>query len=123
MTKPATTYHAARPKRHAIKIKWPTGYEWLHEYLLKRPGAVLEHKESWNAMLYRLHDKIFAMLLRDNNNRTLVNLKCDPMIAIEFREEFKGVEAGWHMNKIHWVSLNLAVKTPQSAVTELVDIS
>ncbi len=105
------------------KIKWPQDYQWLHEYLLAKPGAVLEYKESWNSMLYRVGGKIFAILLRDNQKRLLVNMKCEPMISMEFRENLKGVEAGWHMNKLHWISLVLKARAPEDAVKELADMS
>lgn len=104
-------------------IKWPAKYAWLHEYLLQKNGAELEHKLTWNAFLYRLHGKIFALLLRNNQGEVLLNLKCDPMLSIEFREQYKGVQPGWHMNKVHWISLYLKTKTPDDAVRELVDIS
>ena len=29
-----------------------------------------------------------------------VNLKCDPELAVELREEFDAVRPGFHMNKI-----------------------
>ena len=37
-----------------------------------------------------------------------VNLKCNPEKAIELRDEYEGIIAGFHMNKKHWntVSIN-----------------
>ncbi|CEN40708.1 MmcQ/YjbR family DNA-binding protein [Capnocytophaga cynodegmi] len=34
-----------------------------------------------------------------------INLKCDPEEAIELREQYPEVTAGWHMNKKHWNSV------------------
>ena len=31
-----------------------------------------------------------------------VNLKCDPERAVELREQYAGIKPGWHMNKVHW---------------------
>lgn len=31
-----------------------------------------------------------------------VNLKCNPELAVQLREEFDGVLPGYHMNKKHW---------------------
>jgi predicted DNA-binding protein (MmcQ/YjbR family) len=31
-----------------------------------------------------------------------INLKCNPEKAIELRETYEGIIAGWHMNKKHW---------------------
>lgn len=104
------------------RIAWPPAYRWLHEYALAKPDAVLEHKASWNALLYRLHGKIFALLLR-NAGGTLLNLKCDPYLSLDFRARYPHVLPGWHMNKLHWNSLDLTGRTPEDVCRELVDIS
>lgn len=36
-----------------------------------------------------------------------INLKCDPEEAVELREQYAEVTAGWHMNKRHWNSVRL----------------
>lgn len=104
------------------KISWPPKYRWLHEYALAKPDAVLEYKETWDALLYRLHAKIFALLLR-NRTGTLLNLKCDPYLSLDFRARYPNVLPGWHMNKLHWNSLLLKGNTPEDVCRELVDIS
>lgn len=58
-------------------ISWPPNYRWLHEYALAKPDALLEYKETWDALLYRLYGKTFALLLR-NRSGTLLNLKGIP---------------------------------------------
>ena len=105
------------------RITWPRRYRWLHEYALARPDAELEYKESWDAILYRLHGKIFALLLRHKTDGLLLNLKCDPYLSLAFRERHPAVTPGWHMNKLHWVSLRLKGNTPEDTCRELVDIS
>ncbi len=107
----------------AGRITWPRGYRWLHAYAEAKPDAVLEYKESWDALLYRLHGKIFALLLRNKTNGTLLNLKCDPYLSLAFRERCPAVIPGWHMNKLHWISLCLRGHVPEEVCRELVDIS
>ncbi len=104
------------------RITWPLKYRWLHQYILNKPEAALEYKKSWDALLYRLHGKIFALLLR-NKTGMLLNLKCDPYLALDFRGRYPAVLPGWHMNKIHWISLALDGDTPKDVCKELVDIS
>lgn len=105
------------------RIAWPPRYTWLHEYALAKQDAVLEHKESWNANLYRVHGRIFALLLHSPKLGTLLNLKCEPYLAMIFRERHPTVLPGWHMNKVHWISLSLKGNTPADVCRELVDIS
>jgi Uncharacterized protein conserved in bacteria len=104
------------------RISWPQRYRWLHEYALSKPDAVPEYKESWDAILYRLHGKIFALLLR-NKTGTLLNLKCEPYLSLDYRDRYPHVLPGWHMNKLHWISLSLKGVTPEDVCRELVDIS
>lgn len=104
------------------RIMWPQKYQWLHRYALAKPMADLEYKESWDALLYRLHGKIFALLLH-NKTGTLLNLKCDPYLSMDFRSRYAGVLPGWHMNKLHWISLALYGDIPEAVCKELVDLS
>ncbi|MDR0238909.1 MAG: MmcQ/YjbR family DNA-binding protein [Deltaproteobacteria bacterium] len=104
------------------RTTWPPNYLWLHEYTLAKPDAVADFKESWDALRYFVHGKIFALLVR-NRGATLLNLKCDPYLSLDFRARYTTVLPGWHMNKLHWVSLSLMEPTPESVCRELVDIS
>lgn len=104
------------------KISWPSRYRWLHQYALAKPDTVLEFKETWDALLYRVHGKIFALLLR-NRASTLLNLKCDPYLSLDYRARYPHVLPGWHMNKLHWISLDVEGDTPETVCRELVDLS
>jgi predicted DNA-binding protein (MmcQ/YjbR family) len=104
------------------RTEWPPKYLWLHEYTLAKPDAVADYKESWDALRYFVHGKIFALLVR-NKADTLLNLKCDPYLSLDFRASYATVLPGWHMNKLHWISLSLMDDTPESVCRELVDIS
>ena len=45
--------------------------------------------------------------LTDVNSFASVNLKCDPDKAIELREEYEFVRPGFHMNKVHWNTIDI----------------
>jgi predicted DNA-binding protein (MmcQ/YjbR family) len=66
-------------------------------------------------------DKIFAII--DIQLFESVNLKCDPERAIELREEFTGIVAGYHMNKKHWNTVSFDGSVPDKTILELVDHS
>jgi len=104
------------------RTTWPPKYLWLHEYALTKPDAVADYKESWDALRYFVHGKMFALLVR-NKGATLLNLKCDPYLSLDFRERYPTVLPGWHMNKLHWISLSLMHHTPENVCRELMDIS
>jgi predicted DNA-binding protein (MmcQ/YjbR family) len=50
-------------------------------------------------------------------------LKCDPERAIELRERYHAVQAGYHMNKKHWNTVRLFEDVDDSLLLELVDHS
>jgi len=104
------------------RTTWPPTCLWLREYALAKPDAVENYKESWDALRYFVHGKMFALLVR-NRGATLLNLKCDPYLSLDYRARYPTVLPGWHMNKLHWVSLSLMGKTPENVCRELVDIS
>ena len=36
-----------------------------------------------------------------------INLKCDPDWAEELRDEYEGINHGWHMHKKHWNTVSV----------------
>ena len=105
------------------RIAWPRRYLWLHEYARSKPEAVFDYKESWDSIRYFVHGKIFGLLLRNAADGLLLTLKCDPYLSLGFRNEYPTVIPGWHMNKLHWISLCLKGRTPEDVCRQLVDIS
>lgn len=49
-------------------------------------------------LVYRVKGKIFALTGLDNVEFK-VNLKCDPEYAMELRDQYDEIQAGYHMNK------------------------
>ncbi|MDF2557204.1 MAG: MmcQ-like protein [Bacillales bacterium] len=74
-----------------------------YDYALSKKAAEYEFKEEWECAIVRVGGKMF--LLEGGEGK--INLKCDPMLAIELREQFDGVEPGYHMSKAHWNSVAL----------------
>lgn len=90
-----------------------TGKEFL-KYGTKFPGTqadcpfsetdaqVLRHVENrkWFALLFRLDGKECA------------NVKCDPAAASFWRGLYQGIKPAWHMNKEHWIMVELESDVP-----------
>lgn len=122
----STGWRAASAKRAAQSkgnLTTCPRYPWLEEYLSGKPSCLREYKATWDATLYRLHGKIFALYLLDGKSTPMLNLKCEPYLALDYRGAFPGVIPGWHMNKLHWNSVLLKGSTPDDIVRELIDIS
>ena len=50
--------------------------------------------------VYRISEKIFALTV--DKTPLTVNLKYDPIYALELRSFYEGIIGGYHMNKKHW---------------------
>jgi predicted DNA-binding protein (MmcQ/YjbR family) len=61
-------------------------------------------------LVFKVMGKMFLLTGLDSweNGVPKMNLKCDPEKAIELRDSYEDITAGWHMSKKHWntVALN-----------------
>ena len=75
--------------------------EELRDYCLNKKGVEECFPFGEETFVYKVMGKMF--LLAGIEYQPLeFNVKCDPEKAIELRENFSCVTAGYHMNKKHW---------------------
>ena len=75
--------------------------EQIREYCLKKKGVTEEFPFDEDTLVFKVAGKIFLLASLDSIPLQ-INLKCDPEIAVELREEYDSVQPGYHMNKKHW---------------------
>ena len=74
----------------------------LRELCLSFPSASHDRPFGPDTDVYRVVGKLFALAPADGDPLR-VNLKCEPLLAMQLREEFPtAVLPGYHMNKRHW---------------------
>jgi predicted DNA-binding protein (MmcQ/YjbR family) len=97
-------------------------FEQLDKYLLSKQGASFDYPFDEKTRVYRIAEKMFALTSEDEPVR--VNLKCDPIYALELRSIYEGVIAGYHMNKKHWNTVTVeGSDVDDETVKELIDHS
>ncbi|MCL2674995.1 MAG: MmcQ/YjbR family DNA-binding protein [Firmicutes bacterium] len=74
---------------------------------------------AWAAIRHKGNYKSFAFITV-YGGRLIINLKCDPMDAIFLRQMFKGVTAGYHMNKEHWNTIYLDGGVPLELLKDMI---
>ena len=79
--------------------------EDFRNYCLTKKGVTEEFPFDQNTLVYKVIGKMFA--LTDLQDFVSVNLKCKPEKAVMLREEFDFVKPGWHMNKMHWNTIEI----------------
>ncbi len=95
--------------------------EEFREYCIAKKGVTKELPFGPDTLVYKVLGKMFAITPLESETFK-VNLKCDPAIAIELRDEFEYITGAYHMNKIHWNTINCEL-CPTKLLVELTDNS
>ncbi len=94
----------------------------LLDLLTAMPHAVEEYPFGDEVAVFKVGGKMFALVMLEGEPG-FVNLKCDPVRALELREQHTAVRPGYHANKKHWNSVDLDGSVSNEELTELVEHS
>ena len=95
--------------------------EDCRNYCLKKQGATEGFPFDNKTLVFKVMNKMFA--LTGIENFLSINLKCNPELAIELREEFYSIKPGYHMNKKHWNTIENEGDVSDKKLYELIDLS
>ena len=96
--------------------------EEFHAYCMSKKGVEETFPFDEVTLVFKVMGKVFAITGLDNEVFE-VNLKCDPEYAIELREEYEDIRAGWHMNKKHWNTVVFEGHLEDEFLCKLIDHS
>ncbi|WP_342566236.1 MmcQ/YjbR family DNA-binding protein [Paenibacillus sp. FSL R7-0345] len=91
----------------------------IMDYCLKKRGAVKEYPFGPEPEVFKVGGKMFAFIYEGAEEACRINLKCDPVIAGNLREQLEAVKPGYHMNKKHW---NTVIVDGSLSLTEIYDM-
>ncbi len=94
-------------------------------YCLSKRGVTEHFPFDEDTLVFKVGGKIFALtsLKKWENGNPTLNLKCNPERAEDLRNQYDGIQPGFHMNKKHWNTIAINRDVPNSLVTELIDHS
>jgi predicted DNA-binding protein (MmcQ/YjbR family) len=95
--------------------------ESLREYCISKKNATESFPFGDDTLVFKTNGKIFALVNLDGD--LSINLKCDPVLALELRERFTSVTPGYHMNKKHWNTVQLDGSVPDKEIFSWIDHS
>jgi predicted DNA-binding protein (MmcQ/YjbR family) len=95
--------------------------EEFREYCMAKPGVTEGFPFGETTLVFKVMGKMFA--LTNLEGGWSVNLKCDPVRAIELREMYPAIQPGYHMNKTQWNTVIMDGSLSQKLFLELVDHS
>src|SRR6266536_3755598 len=82
------------------------------------PWATEGYPFGDGALVFKVGGKMFAILSAEG-----VSLKCDPVFAVAFREQYPAVTAGYHLDKRHWNTVLLDDSVPADVLEDWIQDS
>ena len=105
-------------------------YPWLDSYLLAKPGVEKDFKVEWQWWRYQIRGRLFAALLcpgpqyqAEYAGKDLLTVKCEPMLAEFYRQQYPEVLPGFYTDKRNWNSVDLGGTLPEELIREMCDQS
>ncbi len=95
--------------------------EELRDYCLQKPGASEGLPFGDDTLVFKVGEKLFLLITLSKGNS--FNVKCDPELAVELREQFTEVQPGFHMNKKHWNTVYIDGNLTTRQLREMIDHS
>jgi predicted DNA-binding protein (MmcQ/YjbR family) len=95
--------------------------EVYRNYCLNKKGVTESFPFGDKVLVHKVIGKMFA--LTDIDEFVSINLKCDPILAIEYRETYAGVTPGYHMNKKLWNTVAVDGSIPDNLIYQWIDDS
>lgn len=78
----------------------------LSAHLESLPGALRDQPFGPSVDVFKIAGRMFAILGR-RNDRLAVSLKCDPFLGEVLRAEHDCITPGYHLNKRHWITIEV----------------
>lgn len=99
----------------------PMNIEELRYFCLSLPEVSEHFPFDETTLVFKVNDRMFA--LTDLEGPLSVNLKCDPELAIELREQYPAVKPGYHMNKKHWNTVEIDGSISDTILKKWIEMS
>jgi predicted DNA-binding protein (MmcQ/YjbR family) len=97
--------------------------EEYREYCISKKGVTESFPFDKKTLVFKVMGKMFALSGLEHHP-SKINLKCDPERSVELREEYDGeIYGAFHMNKLHWNTIEIEMNVPNKLILELIDHS
>jgi predicted DNA-binding protein (MmcQ/YjbR family) len=96
--------------------------EQLREYCLLKPEVEEGFPFGEDTLVCKVKNKIFVLFALQKQPLQF-NVKCDPLKAIELREQYSCIVPGYHMNKKYWNTIIVDGSLNSKQLTDFIDNS
>ncbi len=87
---------------------------------LKKKGAWEDLPFGDDPLVMKIGTKMFALLSLGKNQ---ISLKCDPLLSIEYRNDYAAIIPGYHLNKKHWNTILLDSEISDELMIKMINMS
>ena len=94
----------------------------LRQWCLAYPGAVEDFPFGPEHSVFKVAGKMFAISAL-GRTPLQISVKCEPDLAVQFRESYEAIAPGWHLNKRHWNTITIDDSLPDQLVRDLIEDS
>ena len=94
----------------------------IEAYCLAKKGVEKSYPFDAKTAVFKVGNKMF-LLYSDESDEVKVNLKCDPVYALELRSIYESVIPGYHMSKKHWNTVTCNKEIDDTLIKEWIDDS
>jgi len=95
--------------------------ETIREYCLTKKGVTECFPFNEVTLVFKVMGKMFILLNLDGEPS--ISVKCDPEKAIELREQYPSVTAGYHLSKKHWNTVQIDGSLSDKLIYSFIDHS
>jgi predicted DNA-binding protein (MmcQ/YjbR family) len=92
----------------------------LRRLCLSHSGAEQTFPFGPETSVFKVRGKMFA-LVQLERKPLKVSVKCEPELGEQLRGSYEEIEAGYHLNKRHWLTVTCGGEATDELVRELVD--
>src|SRR5436189_3391430 len=119
VTWPRTMKHKSRSTNSNLNFgRHYMDLEQFRKCCLAKPDVTESTPFGEDVLVFKVGGKMFALVALDEVPAT-ANLKCDPDLALEFRDRYEQVRPGYHMNKKHWNTVEIDRGIPESELRSM----
>src|SRR3954451_2846948 len=92
----------------------------LRARCLHQVGAYEDFPFGPEHSVFKVAGKVFALSALERTPLE-VSVKCDPDLAVELRNSYPSIRAGYHLNKRHWNTITLDGSLSDHLVGDLIE--
>lgn len=97
-------------------------FQKIKEYCLSKRGVTENYPFDETTTVFKVGSKMFALTQRTDNPYNL-SLKCEPFLSQDLRKDYPGIKPGYHLNKIHWNTVELDGSIEDEKIYWMIDLS